>query len=419
MRLLKRLTLNFMLLSGIVVLLGGLATYWVTEALINEEVQETLESEKAILLHQIQQNGLTSDYLNSWNKEIMQLSPHDTIQTGFSDTSIFISGEEDLVPFTQLVFIAHANGNDYQVSLRRSNIEKDDVILGITVMMVLIFAAMILLLNGTNYWNGRQLWQPFYLTLDQLKRYQLTDPVQLKLPDETIEEFNLLNQTLNIMAQKIQDDYLILKEYSETMAHEMQTPLAIMRSKLDLVIQDQTLSPVVLQSIQTLYGSVNRMSRLNQTLNLLTKIDNLEFKVDQTIALIPEIEGQLADLAELIQMKQLSVSTQFESELLVELHPLLAETLISNLLANAIKHNVEKGWIHIATNQGQLVISNSGEPLHTNPQELFRRFKKDRAAPGSPGLGLSIVETICRQNGLKVSYQHDQGKHRLSLLITQ
>jgi len=404
-----------MLLSGLVVFLGGVATYLVIEALISEEVRETLESERTIFLHQLQQQGLNKEHLSSWNQEILRLNSSKSIQPGFSDTLIYVPGEQDLVPFTQLVFVAHLDSMAYGVTLRRSNIEKEDVVLGITFLMTIIFTAMILLLNGINYWSGRRLWQPFYLTLKSLKNYQLTDPVRLKLPPEQIDEFDSLNQALNTMAQKIQDDYRILKAYSETMAHELQTPLAIMRSKLDVVIQDQTLSAQALKSIQALYQSVNRMSHLNQTLNLLTKIDNLEFRSSQAIDLVPEIKRQLADLAELIQMSQLTVNAELTTALTMELHPLLAETLISNLLANAIKHNIAGGWIRITSQNGLLSIANSGEPLQSDPQELFARFKKDQATADSPGLGLSIVETICRQNGLNINYQYDQGEHRLTL----
>ena len=415
MKLLKKINFYFMFFSFLVFMLGSISTYLVLQALIDEEVRETLESEKKNILEQFKLTGLSQEYLQSGNMEIRRIPDMLSCEETFTDTVIFVSEEQETVPFRQLTFGARLNNKNYQIRLRRSLIEKDDLVLGITVMMMAIFVAMILLLNAINYWSDRRLWKPFYRALIKLETFNLNSRTALNLPAENIDEFNQLNKTLNNMAAKLQNDYHTLKEFSENAAHEMQTPLAVIRSKLDALIQDQTLSEEQIQTIHSLFHSVSRMARLNQSLNLLTKIENREFNEKQEVDFSTLIEQQLANLNELIQMSELKVEMELDKRFIKRFNVIMAETLLSNLLSNAIKHNLPGGFIKIKTSPGSITISNSGAPLQSNPQELFSRFKKDRSAPDSPGLGLSIVQSICQQNGLSVDYQCSQEKHQITI----
>jgi signal transduction histidine kinase len=170
-----------------------------------------------------------------------------------------------------------------------------------------------------------------------------------------------------------------------------------------------------MQTIQSLYHAVNRLARLNQSLNLLTKIENREFDERQRIDFNALIEQQLENLDELIQMSQLKVTTRLKDRFVMDFNPFMAETLLSNLLINAVKHNLVQGYIEIETTSRSITIANSGPPLQYEPQELFARFKKDRPAPDSPGLGLSIVQSICRQKGLNIDYAYARGKHTITI----
>ena len=405
-----------MLFSALVFILGSISTYLVLESLISEEVRETLESEKRTILDQIKTDGLPSGRLNSGNLSIRQIPDSLEVQVGFADTSLFVPEENERVPFRQLIFTSRIEGKNYRIALRRSLIEKDDLVLGITVMMMTIFVMMILLLNGINYWSDRRLWKPFYRALNKLKTFNLNNRHALNLPNEAIEEFNQLNQTLNTMAAKLQNDYLLLKEFSENAAHEMQTPLAVIRSKLDVLFQDQKLSASQMQTIHSLYHAVNRLARLNQSLNLLTKIENREYHEKQSVDFCKLIEQQLQNLNELIQINKIKVISRTGIPFVMEINPFMAETLLSNLLINAVKHNKDQGFIELETTPKSITLTNSGHALKSDPQELFARFKKDNNSADSPGLGLAIVQSICIQNGLNIDYKYEQEKHKIVVM---
>ena len=414
MKLTKKVIHYYIVSSLLIFALGSATIYFVLKALISEEVDETLRSEKVRIVKQLQhdQKPIPANWATI-NLEIRSVPEINALKETLKDTVIYVKETNETIPLRQLCFCTKINNHNYRIILRRSLIEREDLVTGVFAVMIGIFLTTILIMNLVNIRSDKKLWKPFYETLDKLITFRLDSKQALNLPKAPIDEFNRLNRTLNQMAEKLWQDYRNLKQFSENTAHEMQTPLAIIRSKLDVLIQDASLSEKQLQTIHSLYQAVSRLSRLNQSLNLLTKIENQEFTDKQRIDFNRLIEKHLYDLDELIQMKQLKIKTHAKSHFSLELNPFMAETLISNLLVNAIQHNQAQGFITIETTETGLTISNSGPELQSDPQKLFERFKKDRPEPDSPGLGLSIVQSICRQNGLKITYEYQDGTHRV------
>jgi len=415
MKLSKKVVHYFIFSSLLVFVLGSVTFYFVLKALIAEEVDETLASEETRIVKQLEHGTQPIPNWATINLEIRRIPQGIPERETWNDTVIYVKETNETIPMRQLHFYTKLKSGNYRITLRRSLIEKEDLMTGVFGVMVGIFITMILILNAVNIRSDRKLWQPFYAALKQLNNFALNSNRPLNLPSATIKEFDQLNKTLNIMAEKLQTDYRNLKEFSENAAHEMQTPLAVIRSKLDVLIQDRNLSAEQLQIIQSLYHAVNRLTRLNQSLNLLTKIENREFNEKHQVNFNRLIEQQLVNLSELIQMNELKVETRFNSVFVKPFNPFMAETLISNLLINAVKHNIPQGFIDIETTTDSIVLTNSGPSLQSNPDELFKRFKKDHPTADSPGLGLSIVQSICRQNGLEVKYRYKEKSHFIKI----
>ena len=179
--------------------------------------------------------------------------------------------------------------------------------------------------------------------------------------------------------------------------------------------QDNTLSEYQHKSISSLYNAVSRLSRLNQSLNLLTKIENKEFDNKTDIFLTELTNRQLDNLKELIEINNLTVEKKFTAQPFLKLNRFIAESLFGNLIINAIKHNIDGGKISIEINKNKFSVTNTGKQLNVNPEELFRRFKKGDSSSGSPGLGLSIVQKICEQNNIDIKYTIIQNLHAVTL----
>ena len=220
------------------------------------------------------------------------------------------------------------------------------------------------------------------------------------------KEFNELNTTLNTMVNKIHSDYETMKQFTEDAAHEMQTPLAVAQTKLELLLQDANLSNAQTETIIHATTALNRLSKLNQSLLLLAKIENQQYEPTEMVDLAEVARKYVRLFDEIIREKQLSLETVWTEPFEVRLHPLLADSLISNLVGNAVKYNIGGGRLVIAVDQTQFCISNTSLQGAMDPQLLFKRFSSSSGAKNnSTGLGLAIIKKIADTNRLVISYR--------------
>ncbi|MBO9683183.1 MAG: HAMP domain-containing histidine kinase, partial [Flavisolibacter sp.] len=225
-----------------------------------------------------------------------------------------------------------------------------------------------------------------------------------------------LNASLNAMARKIHSDYVTMKEFTEDAAHEMQTPLAVAQTKLELLLQDTNLDASQTEAIVQATEALSRLNKLNQSLLLLAKIENQQYEAVDTINLVRTTQKYLRLFDEIIKEKQLSVETNYGESFEVKIHPFLADSLISNLIANAIKYNYNNGKLKISVANGGYCISNTSELGALDPQKLFKRFGGTATIKNvSTGLGLAIVKRIGDTHGLSVVYLFSDEMHSFCL----
>jgi len=182
-----------------------------------------------------------------------------------------------------------------------------------------------------------------------------------------------------------------------------------------MVLQDKTLNDQHYQRIRAAFESAIRLSKLNEALLLLSKIENRQFVDTSEIDICQLIQSRLEYLEELFELKQIEVSVQLDQKVVFILNPLLAEILINNLLSNALRHNFEKGQLIISSENQAITISNTGEGSQMDVSRLFRRFSKQTTASESNGLGLAIADEICKNYSLQLSYLYLNGMHCMTI----
>jgi signal transduction histidine kinase len=223
-----------------------------------------------------------------------------------------------------------------------------------------------------------------------------------------------MNQTIQRTTNQAQQEYSLLKEFTENASHEMQTPLAIIRSKLDLLIQDENLSEDQSKTMQSAYSAIERLSRLNQSLLLLAKIENNQYAETSSINLKDKITEKLVAFHELWQNQEISVTTSLEDSKL-NLNPELADILLNNLFSNATRHNFSNGFIKVDLKEKELTISNSSTEKELNSKQMFLRFFSQDKKSRYNGLGLSIIKQICDVSGLSIRYLFAGNEHQFVL----
>ncbi|NIG56526.1 HAMP domain-containing sensor histidine kinase [Chitinophaga sp. Cy-1792] len=301
--------------------------------------------------------------------------------------------------------------SSYNYVLKSNELFKD--MLNTVLWKMLIMIAVIVL---TARLLSRILLSPLHRSMRIIKHFDLKKKdSKIELPHTSTTEFKELNDFLKRMTTRAKADYAAVKEFSENASHELQTPLAVVRSKLDLLSQTD-IDGKQAELIGDMQTAIERLSHINRSLVLLTKLENHEYNASAHIKFCTITRNVLAMYEDWINLKEIKLQTHFEKNVSLKIHPALAEMLISNLLSNAIRYNLEEGGeMQVELTAGHFKVRNTGHPPILPTEELFRRFKKTNQCNDSIGLGLAIVKQICEVNDFTVTYNFEDGWHQLDV----
>ncbi len=274
-------------------------------------------------------------------------------------------------------------------------------------MVILIIITLLITVRHTSL----VAWNVFYDTVKKINQYDINSHNEFTLKQSEVKEFDDLNRNLKAMTERIKKDYSNMKEYTENASHEMQTPLAIINSKMEILLQSDNLNEKQLKAVVDAYEASNRLSKLNKTLLLLAKIENRQFPDSKNVKPEELIKNQLENLEDLIVSKQLNVELHIEKSIEIQMNSYLAEILLANLIKNAIRHNVVGGNLIIKADSNKICISNSGVEKEIDTSKLYERFHKNSSSPDSLGLGLAIVQKICEVYNFNINYSYQNQMH--------
>lgn len=359
--------------------------------------------------------------LDLWN----HIQPETDIERITSDQikkdSVYITEKE--LPFISeqkkeryrcLKKVVHIHGKPYLFTIE-TNIEESHETIAVIAMITVFF--FVIILAGLLYLNRKfstSIWSPFRGTLKQLKNFNLNSQTKIEFPTSDITEFQELNQSVQKLIERNISVYKTQKEFTENASHELQTPLAIIKNKLDLLLQDQDLTEKQYHIVEDMNRALTRSSRINKNLLLFAKIDNHQFDNSETIAFDQMLVQSIDILGEHFDQKNISVEKNITPDVKVNGNSSLAEVLINNLIINAIRHTASGGTISIRLKDSVFEVSNSGtQPL--DEALLFKRFSKLSADSNGSGLGLSIIQEICKFHHWTISYRFENGHHIFSV----
>ncbi|MEP6683588.1 MAG: HAMP domain-containing sensor histidine kinase [Parafilimonas sp.] len=396
MKLFTKYNLINVISTVIIFLLGCVAFSLLLRYVIISQVDEDLGIEK---------NEIVT-YVNQFNQlpAVVEVNDQYTVykpvaQPGDQTTKIFTNevydkNEHEKELRRTIQFYIEAKNAWYIISVSKSLQGSDELIQSIiliTVTLILLILAATFIINRIVL---KKLWKPFYTTLQQMQQFNLSDADEINFDTPEIDEFSYLNSSLIKTLNRAQHDYQSLKEFTENASHELQTPLAVIQSKLDILIQNEKLSENESESIQSAYDALQGLSRLNQSLLLLAKIENRQFNEQEKIDIKTVIENKIKQFNELWKSRNITVLTSLSAKEIFA-NKYLIEILLNNLLSNATKHNITNGSIEILLN-GNLQVINTGVAYVLDEKQLYKRFSKQNAVGESHGLGLSVVNEICK-----------------------
>lgn len=415
------LTNRYYFLSIIfIVIIGGFVTYKILKTSINTQFNNKLLAEKEQLIYELHsyENLKEVYYLNIGDKITLD-SISNSIESPLTwiDTIFYDEFQKRDMAFRQIIFSEVVDGKNYLITISKSLLSTDELTTNIEEVMFVMMFTIIISLILISKRISQNLWQSFHDSLSFLRNYDIKKPRKPEWGFTKIEEFRQLNEVISLMIEKSIHDYETLKEFSENASHELQTPLAIIKSKAELLMQDETLTEEQIKGISIIYSAANRLSHLNHDLTLLTKIDNNEFPKVTYIPLKQFLNQRLEQFEDLIRLKEIKVIEEFNAEPEILMNESLCYMMISNLLNNSIRHNFQNGLLRIRINDDKIEIQNSGKPLSMKPELLFHRFKKDSDLKDSSGLGLSLIKKICDLYDFKITYTYNGEIHYITIFF--
>lgn len=349
---------------------------------------------------------------NKYNEDIQILPYADSYILGKTvEEFLFNKAEGHNIDYRILYEKVEMDGKPYILMSRIPMIETNDLLRNLFAQYGLIFIVLLSSIAIVQRVLSKKLWAAFYNSLSKIENYRLEQENVPEFEKTDIIEFARLNELLSSLISNNRRVYMQQKEFIENASHELQTPLAVFSSKLDVLLQDANLTESQSEAIQLLYDSSSRLTRLNKNLLLLAKIDNFQFRKAHDIDFAEMLNNQLAYLKVLAENNGLNVSVEINHSLRIHANTTLVESLINNLIVNAIRHNVSNGSIFIAVNKDTFTIRNTGDASPLNKDRIFRRFSRPSEEKKGNGLGLSIVSQICNLHGWSIEYSNRNSLH--------
>ena len=336
------------------------------------------------------------------------------------DTAIYYPAGKQWVAFKILTKQYALKGQPYQLTTYVSSKEIAHLIIKVFIAEVFVFALLLIAIIIINRKSSGLLWRPFYSTMKKIKEYDIVKDQSLSLTDQTgIAEFDQLNEVIIHLIDNVALAYSNQKQFVENASHEIQTPLAIIRSKLDLLINSPHLTEETAGQLADITEANDRLSQMNKNLLLLTKIDNNQFPDQSDINLSNAIEKLLAYYQDYYHEDPPGIQTSIQPYIFITANASLIDILINNLISNAFIHNIPHGFVHVWLNSRGLIIENTGHPIEGETDQLFERFKKGREQSKTTGLGLSLVKRICHIYHFQIEYSYSANLHRITLTFEQ
>ncbi|WP_082960198.1 sensor histidine kinase [Maribacter hydrothermalis] len=408
--LLRKTSKTFLSISLVLMLFSTIVLYFYVRTLLQGEIEEELRSTEARIESSI-----------SNNNPVYQLPPMVEVTTvpkigkeHLKDTLIFDPSQNEMEDFRELITYSKINNQNYRITVRTLIVESEDILIAVIISYLIVLLSIFIFLFYFNKSRTQKLWNPFFKNLEQMKLFSLSSETPISLLESDILEFSELNTEITTLTEKVRSDYKNLKQFTENVSHELQTPLAIIQAKIDTLINGEGLNDLQFEQLSSIQNDIQRLKQLNKRLALLSKIENDQFQNLSACNLNGILEYRIENLSDLYAI---DIRLKSENEVTLTMDAYLAEVLCDNLLSNAIKHSSPNTPITVILDKNSLTVINSGTKAVLKPELLFQRFYKESDHTKSTGLGLAIVKKICDLYGFHPSYYFQNNEHHFKIKL--
>ncbi|MDB5127212.1 HAMP domain-containing sensor histidine kinase [Mucilaginibacter sp.] len=397
----------------IIMLITGIIYYYTISHILTNQIDKDLVLEENEVFSYVSKNHRLPDvYENNHQQIVFMLLGDKQIERRFLDTVYHDADEKDMEAGRALISSVKVLGHNYRIMVTQSKVETEDLIQIIFLITIGVIVSLLVILIVLNRVILKSIWKPFYKILFQLKEFSLANHPVISTTPSTIDEFKELDKAVISMADRVKNDYQNLKAFTENASHELMTPISVINSKLDTLVQTDEFTDKQSKLLNDIYGTVTRLTRLNKSMLLLAKIENGLIPDNQDVDIKEVLEECLYQHEEMIHQLNIKLVTNLQDKK-IQASKSLIEILLNNLLSNAIRHNYQNGELTLKLAPEKLTISNTGKGSFDFGQVL-KRFHKSDGSEGI-GLGLTLCKQICDNYGYNFDYEQDNNTHIFSV----
>jgi len=418
MKLLNYTSVYFSVALLIVISIWAAAFYYTMLIEIYDSIDDGLDNQKGLVIQKAATDTtlLNKNDFDESDYTINEIHPGTAVnlRDTYIDTMMFMQNEKSDEPVRLLKTVFLQNGKYYELKVATSMVEEDDLVKQMFFSIVWLYLGLVFFIIIFNNFLLKKIWQPFYQLLKHLKKFRLDKPEPIAPIKTKVDEFNMLNETVLKFVQRNIDTYTSQKHFIENASHELQTPLSISINKLESLAEDDQLKPEQLRLVATALDHLERLTRLNISLLLLSRIENKQFAEASPVNINELAKKIAADFSDQLAFSDLKLNIIEKNSCIQKMNTDLATILIINLVKNAIIHNKPGGFVTITIQSNSLIIENSGTDKPLDKEKIFNRFHSGEPSPISTGLGLAIVKAINDLYNFKTSYSYEQ-KHIITV----
>ena len=385
---------------------------------IYDSLDNGLENRKVLILQHTESklNVISTQNFKTGNYAVETIGKQEfsRFKESYRDTAMYMQSEQDFEPVRIYESAYSENGAYFKIKIITSMVEQDDLIRNLAIYLAALYLVMLVSIILLNNILLRKIWRPFYGLMSQLKKFNIASEAMIVVKDSTIDEFQLLNDTVRDLTEKSKKTFLNQKHFIENASHELQTPLAISINKLELYSEKNELTEDQFKDIASVLDNLSRLTRLNKSLLLISKIENQQFIQEENVDFNVLTDTIALDFEDFLLHRDMELKIWSNSSLLFEMNKDLASILITNLVKNAIVHGKEHSTICIEISNKKFLISNEGGNSALNGEHLFSRFAKNSVDTRSTGLGLAITKAITQKYKIGLTYTFNES-HNFTL----
>lgn len=431
MKLNNKILLSNTLLTLVVFALTSIGIYYLVNSTVYGELDNHLLQHKIDLINQIDEDASSLQDI----KELGILGSYEWIDIQKYDGTVAPNAnnfatidtmrnpnkEIEEKSYRRLTTAINVNDTYYTIRLYEEVASWEHISRTILLSVLAGLLIWILLLYILNQFVLDKVLAPFYETVSTLEHISNPSDLNETFPETTTYEINVLNRALNSMMQHIRSSFEDQKQFIQNASHELLTPLSIIRQKAEKILSNaESLDKQTIKAAGNIQDTAVRLSRLSNALLLISRIENRQYSLDEDVEITNITENVIDELSDFIEMKQLTLEKEFDCSINVKGNSELIRAAIYNIVQNAIKYTPSGTSIILQTKcngeQRSFSVLDEGPGI---PNEfldsVFDRFQKtqnhtDGFDDDSPGLGLSIVQSISRLHNFRCSAKNHPDK---------